>query len=665
MDKHLKIHGITKNSHFARIHGYSDGIGGGDYTELDGWSGKPMRRARLTARESTRRWFVKTRQPFSTVETKEFQEMFLAHGSQCAYKNRATLRNHIYDDFLVRRDKLRYDLDINCVSISFTLDMWTSPNRKPIFAIIGHWYTPDFEEREEVLEFIQVEGEHTGERLAEIAMKLLEELELKHKLFAITGDNASNNGTLCYHLFQRLREEYDDRPSPVRPRMRFHGKLSFIRCLAHVINLICKDVLSSLKAGSAIEAKMALDSWEKTFKSADYVIPKDTSRSAIAKVRFLNLWILRSSQREEDWAKLPRALNRKPIYDVDTRWNSAYDMIVQYLELEAEYTDFCNSHSQVKCLLLTAEEIVSLTQLAHVLAPFKEITLRVSEAMPSIARSLELYWDLDDLMEKVTTGSGIYSELDQSVRVAFEKGKLKHMKYIRKLEKHTMLYAAHILDPRCRTPLIRDMMPDKAEIVLLAVQRYFKREWPQTGFAGTPVTASPLSTALPETRPASVSVARWKALQKQHEQKVAVSTAPLQSELDRWFQLAPVDWGNNDCPDFVRAWWKEHAFQWPHLAAAARDLLPCSASEVDVERLFSGCRDEYGIRRHSLKSETVRVLTLLRSAYESEDTVDTALIKAAMELNIQAPKNSILWRPDNVAGQLTEGKLVLDLYAIS
>ncbi|KAH7383440.1 hypothetical protein BKA64DRAFT_760133 [Cadophora sp. MPI-SDFR-AT-0126] len=76
MDKHLKAHGITKNSHFARIHGYSDTIGGGDYTELDGWS--------------------------------------------------------------VRRDKLRYDLDINCVSISFTLDMWTNPNRKPIFAIIGH-----------------------------------------------------------------------------------------------------------------------------------------------------------------------------------------------------------------------------------------------------------------------------------------------------------------------------------------------------------------------------------------------------------------------------------------------------------------------------------------------------------------------------------------------
>jgi hypothetical protein len=76
---------------------------------------------------------------------------------------------------------------------------------------------------------------------------------------------------------------------------------------------------------------------------------------------------------------------------------------------------------------------------------------------------------LDDLIEKVITSSGIYLELDQLIRVAFKKGKLKHIKYIRKLEKHTMLYAAYILDPRCRTSLIKDIMPDKAKVVLLAV----------------------------------------------------------------------------------------------------------------------------------------------------------------------------------------------------
>ncbi len=70
-------------------------------------------------------------------------------------------------------------------------------------------------------------------------------------------------------------------------------------------------------------------------------------------------------------------------------------------------------------------------------------------------------------------------------------------------------------------------MPDKADLILLAVQRYFKREWPQTGFTSIPITALPLSTAMLETRPASVSVARWKALQKQYEQNVTVSTTPL------------------------------------------------------------------------------------------------------------------------------------------
>jgi hypothetical protein len=46
---------------------------------------------------------------------------------------------------------------------------------------------------------------------------------------------------------------------------------------------------------------------------------------------------------------------------------------------------------------------------------------------------------------------------------------MKHVKYIRKLEKHTMLYAAYILDPCCRMLLIKDMMPDKADLILLAI----------------------------------------------------------------------------------------------------------------------------------------------------------------------------------------------------
>lgn len=115
---------------------------------------------------------------------------------------------------------------------------------------------------------------------------------------------------MCDSLFGRLKDQYDDKPSLVRPRMRFHGRDSFVRCLAHVINLICSDVLRDLKAGTAKEAKKLMDDWETRYNSNEYYIPLDNTRSSVAKVRLINLWILRSNQREQAWSKLPRVANR-------------------------------------------------------------------------------------------------------------------------------------------------------------------------------------------------------------------------------------------------------------------------------------------------------------------------------------------------------------------
>jgi hypothetical protein len=76
------------------------------------------------------------------------------------------------------------------------------------------------------LEFVEVQGSHTGEALAIIVKKLLTELKLKQKLFTITGDNAGNNGTLCEALFNSLVGQFDDKNDPfsTKDRMRFHGK---------------------------------------------------------------------------------------------------------------------------------------------------------------------------------------------------------------------------------------------------------------------------------------------------------------------------------------------------------------------------------------------------------------------------------------------------------
>ena len=234
-------------------------------------------------------------------------------------------------------------------------------NHVLIFAIISHQYTPDFKEREEVLEFVELKGSHLGEELANIVKKLLGELKLKPKLFAITGDNASNNGTLYQSLFNSLFQKYDDKFSPIRrPQMCFYGRRSQIRCLAYIVSLICIDVLKDLKSSSTKEVNKALDSQEEQYKSNSYDIPYNSSRSAIVKVRLLNLQMLRSSSREQEQKEMPKAANRRPIYDVNTRQNSALDMIEQFLELEEEYKVFVESHPQAYCLRLNDSEVVAL-----------------------------------------------------------------------------------------------------------------------------------------------------------------------------------------------------------------------------------------------------------------------------------------------------------------
>ena len=133
------------------------------------------------------------------------------------------------------------------------------------------------------------------------------------------------------------------------------------------------------------------------------------------------------------------------------------------------------------------------------------MTLDVLESMLLVVRSLEKYQDLDDILEKVTTGAGKYSELDQSLRDAFATGRQKYIKYAKKLKSNALLYASHILDPRCRASMIKDMMPGKASEAIQQATEYFYAEWPNLAKDDTPVLITTLSNESIE-RPFGISL---------------------------------------------------------------------------------------------------------------------------------------------------------------
>ncbi|KAJ5244715.1 hypothetical protein N7489_004811 [Penicillium chrysogenum] len=154
-------------------------------------------------------------------------------------------------EYDVWQKRLIEEIEQTCQTISLLLVAWTSKDSKSTLGVIGHWLTAYFQYQERVLEFTEIHGVRSGGNTSEIIWTLPGELRIEHKLLAITADNATNNEGLLSELCPNLNNEVQGRDAAASDAksLRFQGADSYIRCSAHVLNLIVGDVLSMLKAG--------------------------------------------------------------------------------------------------------------------------------------------------------------------------------------------------------------------------------------------------------------------------------------------------------------------------------------------------------------------------------------------------------------------------------
>lgn len=354
---------------------------------------------------------------------------------------------------------MKEDLATTCKTIALSLDIWTSQNHYPILGIIGHWLTEDFHYREETLEFCEIFGPHTGENIATVVHKALVELDLTSKLTTITGDNASNVQEMVSELWYLLEQNQNS----LQP-IRFSGPNSYIRCLAHISNLIVKDILRSLKAGSVSEANSICDNLQSRNpqSASSSSSPSISSQSALAKLRILAIWISRSPQRRQDWKSIcdEMKLDDKFIgYDVETRWNSTFRMLNDGIQARAQINRFCAVQGEIPPF--TNAEWERLGQIHKALKTFNDLTHLVSISRPQISLTVPIYYKLHDLLrEDALVG------YDDDIANAIRSGMKKYQKYYDFMDNSEAYYTALMLDPQLKGDLILHEMVQQFSITV-------------------------------------------------------------------------------------------------------------------------------------------------------------------------------------------------------
>ncbi|CAB5352179.1 unnamed protein product [Rhizophagus irregularis] len=212
------------------------------------------------------RWIVKNDLPFTYVESEDFRNMISLLHKDAFIPSADTIKNYIMTSFNDSQKKVASILQNTSSKISFTIDAWTSSNNFSFLGITAHWVTENWKLKSFLLDFIKLEGPHSGANIKDAFLKSLKNFNIESKILGVTTDNASNNITFLKAVESDLSQRY----------IYYDSDDKHVRCLAHIINLVAQQVLTTLKA---------TDNDESSNEEVGSLIVKEAAINAINKLK--------------------------------------------------------------------------------------------------------------------------------------------------------------------------------------------------------------------------------------------------------------------------------------------------------------------------------------------------------------------------------------------
>ncbi|EFP77405.2 uncharacterized protein PGTG_03361 [Puccinia graminis f. sp. tritici CRL 75-36-700-3] len=178
-------------------------------------------------------WCAESAKPFSALEEDSMKR--LLHPTILKnLPNRKMISQGIHMLYLCVQEKLCEELKMHEGGLYLGVDAWQSPNRYDIIGTVVYRLVDDGAGNAKLdampLDFVQLKERHTGKYLAHMVRYIVEKFGLENRICGIVSDNASNNETMISEL-ESLNWK------------RFKGEEQWMRCFAHIVNLIVKAIL--------------------------------------------------------------------------------------------------------------------------------------------------------------------------------------------------------------------------------------------------------------------------------------------------------------------------------------------------------------------------------------------------------------------------------------
>ena len=512
--------------------------------------------------------------PFNISEHEYFVEFIKSLRPSFPIKSRVTIRKEILNMYVHEKEKLyAYFTTVNC-RFSATMDMWTSNQNKSYMCVTLHWVDENWCIQKRIVNFVHVEGRHTGIKLSETFTELMVKWYVDKKFFSLTLDNAANNEVAVKDIIADLL-------SNTSSALVCEGAFFHVRCACHILNLVARDGLSVIAP-------------------------------TIENIRQLVLAVKGSPLQ---WDELMRRANECGLdtskglsLDVATRWNSTYLMLRDALYYKAAFMRLKSSdRRRYEKITPSPSEWAMAFKLFQCLKKFYDLTEIFSGTLYPTANLF--YRGFCEI--KILLDDWSHSE-DEIISGMATNMSRKFEKYWKKSS--TTLAVACFLDPRYKKRLIefymRKFHGNTCQVHVDAIVDLIKKLY-QSYVSAEPSSSRHKSRA---NEPRDLDTADLLVDNGDDElENYLYESSGLEgddmNELDKYMADPPLRLsGHFD----ILAWWKNQIDEYPVLAKIARDLLAVQVSTVASESAFSAGGRVVDPFRSRLDPEMVQALICMK-----------------------------------------------------